>query len=174
VVDQEILTELETCFGDTVASDVSVEDSDIVRCIADKLEEHIKTLHMNKTAQLWLLYLKLISIAHRFLKAERISNWTLHLMALNEMRFVFAASGHNLYCKSAKLYLQDMSMPKETHFNVFNNFVKGMHAVRRTDKFWGAISIEQVYMRSIKSQGGLTRERRMGEIQRAGSDTCYL
>ena len=48
--------------------------------------------------------------------------------------------------------------------------MEGKHAVRRTDRYWSGLStdlvIEQVLMRSVKSTGGLTRGRGMGEAQR--------
>ena len=37
----------------------------------------------------------------KILKAERLGVWTLHLEALREMLPFLAASGHNLYTKSA-------------------------------------------------------------------------
>ena len=46
----------------------------------------------------------------------------------------------------------------------------GNHVVRRSDRFWAGLStdlvIEQVLMRSVKSTGGMTRERGMSELQR--------
>ena len=50
------------------------------------------------------------------------------------------------------------------------HFVEGRHVVRRSGRYWAELStdlvIEQVLMRSIKSAGGLTRERGMDEQQR--------
>ena len=37
----------------------------------------------------------------------------------------FAASGHNLYAKSAYTYLQYMSKPKDEHPNVYKHFEMG-------------------------------------------------
>ncbi len=49
-------------------------------------------------------------------------------------------------------------------------FVQGHHVVRRSDRYWAGLStdlvIEQALMRSIKTQGGLTRGRGMSELQR--------
>ena len=53
---------------------------------------------------------------------------------------------------------------------VHDLFQAGYHVVRRSDRYWGALStdlvIEQVLMRSVKRQGGLTRGRGMNDIQR--------
>ena len=77
----------------------------------------------------------------------------------------FHATSHNLYAKSAHLYLQNMREIK----NKMNTFEYDKFAndrfftIRRSDKFWSGIwsdmTIEQVLMKSMKSQGGLTHGR---------------
>jgi hypothetical protein len=57
------------------------------------------------------------------------------------------------------------------HTEVYRHFKAGHHVLRKTHRFWGDLStdltIEQILMRSIKSSGGLTRGRGIGEAQRA-------
>ena len=54
--------------------------------------------------------------------------------------------------------------------NVHRKFEAGVHVVRRSNPLWAGLStdlvIEQVLMRSLKTSGGLTRERGMTERQR--------
>lgn len=74
---------------------------------------------------------------------------------------LFAATGHNMYTKCARLYLQLMNDLPESHPWLFNQFKEhGHHVVRRTDRYWAGLStdlvIEQTFMRSIKGRGGLT------------------
>ena len=82
----------------------------------------------------------------------------------------FAASGHNLYAKSAYIYLQSMRKLEQTNPEVYEAFVRRHHVSRRSDQFWAGLStdlvIEQAVMRSVKTTGGLTRGRGMGETQR--------
>lgn len=82
-----------------------------------------------------------------------------------------AASGHNLYVKSSRVYLQQMDNLKTTHPEVLAFLQSGHHVIRRSDKFWAGLSsdlvIEQVLMRSLKTTGGMTRGRGMSEGQRA-------
>ena len=63
-----------------------------------------------------------------------------------------------------------MSMLPETHPDVHQKFEEGYHVVRRIDRYWGGLFtdliIEQVLMRSVKTHGGLTREKGMTETQR--------
>ena len=43
-----------------------------------------------------------------FIRAERIGDWNLHLIAIGKMLNLFAATGHIDYAKSSRLYLQLM------------------------------------------------------------------
>ena len=82
----------------------------------------------------------------------------------------FVATGHNLYAKSAHVYLQKMLHLQVTHPDVYADFADGHHVIRRSNRFWAGLScdlvIEQTLMRSLKSIGGLTRGRGIGEEQR--------
>ena len=69
----------------------------------------------------------------------------------------FAAAGHNLYTKSAYLYLQTILSLEDDHPDVFRSYQNGHHVIRRSDKYWAGLStdliIEQVLMRSVKICG---------------------
>ena len=103
-------------------------------------------------------------------KTERTANWDLHLQPVYDMLPFFAAAGHNLYAKSAYIYLQMMLDLQTKHPEVCKSFQDGLHVVRRSDHYWAGLSndlaIEQVLMRSMKTSGGLTRGRGMTERQR--------
>ncbi|GFO27370.1 hypothetical protein PoB_005387500 [Plakobranchus ocellatus] len=62
-----------------------------------------------------------------------------------------------------------MQTLQEQHPEVFSAFLAGYHVLRRSDRFWAGLStdlvIEQTLMRSMKSVGGLTRGRGMGDLQ---------
>ena len=57
---------------------------------------------------------------------------------------MFAASGHNNYAKSARLYLQLMSDLPNTHEWLYDQLTSGFHAVRRTDRYWTGLSTDLV------------------------------
>ena len=124
----------------------------------------------SRTAALWIQYMNMIDILRSFIRAERTSNWELHLRTLTEMLPYLAAAGHNLYVKCARLYLQEMASLPNDHPDVHEKFMSGYHSVRRSDRFWGGLStdliIEQVLMRSVKTSGGLTRGKGINEHQR--------
>ena len=112
----------------------------------------------SRTAALWIQYMNMIDILRSFIRAERTSNWELHLRTLTEMLPYLAAAGHSLYVKC--LYLQEMASLPNDHPDVHEKFMSSYHSVRRSDRFWGGLStnmiIEQVLMRSVKTSGGLT------------------
>ena len=134
---------------------------EILNRISAKINEVKGTLSTLRTAKLWLQYMDMIELLCRFTKAERTGNFNLHLSGVLEMLPYFAASGHNSYTKSAYMYLHTMQSLKDDHPVVHDLFQAGYHVVRRSDRYWGGLStdlvIEQVLMRSVKSQGGLTR-----------------
>jgi hypothetical protein len=113
--------------------------------------------------------MEMVAILRRFIKAERTGNWNLHLQAVHDMLPFFAAAGHNFFAKSAYIYLQMMNNLEQSHPAVYQSFQDGFHVVRRSNRYWAGLStdlaIEQVLMRSVKTSGGLTRGRGIGEIQ---------
>ena len=112
----------------------------------------------------------MVSVVRKFITAERLGNWSLHLQTLKEMLPYLAASGHNLYTKSITVYLQTMENLSGSHPDVYKNFVEGMHSIRRSDRewagLWADLVIEQTYMRSLKTSGGLTRGSGLSDHQR--------
>lgn len=148
----------------------SVCNSDLLDDMNSKFSSEKKKMKTSKTAAVWLLYMEMVEILTSFIKAERIGDWDLHLQSLCRMLPYFAAAGHNLYLKSAYVYLQQMHKLEKTNKDVYDCFKAGLHIVRRTDRLWGGLStdlmIEQVLMRSVKTSGGLTRGKGMTETQR--------
>lgn len=154
--------------GDVNISEV--QNSKSIPRLEQTVEYYIKTLKDNRTASLWIQYMRMIDILCSFIKADRTADWNFHLEATSNMLPYFAASGHNFYAKSAYLYLQTMLALQKTNPEVHKKFLKGFHVVRRSDRHWAGhptdLLIEQVLMRSVKSSGGLTSGRPLTEMQR--------
>jgi len=151
-------------------SEMPLEQHACLKKIDQLLEQTKNALSTRRTAKLWLQYLSMVEILQKFIKAERIGDWQLHLHALAEMLPFFAAAGHFHYAKSARLYLQFMQSLDTIHPDVYQNFMSGLHVIRRSDRCWAGLStdlvIEQVLMRSLKTTGGLTRGTGISETQR--------
>ena len=81
-----------------------------------KKKELIET---SRTSALWISYITYISIVQEFIRAERNSNWNLHVCATKSMLNLFAATGHNNYAKSYRLYLQSLSDFEQNHPEIY-------------------------------------------------------
>jgi len=175
----QLLDDIHKCIADIDArkvdsSDSSVLDDDALKQIEAALSDmKTKMSAESRTAKLWTRYIDYVQLLKLFLLAERTSNWYLHLKCIHDMLNVFAATGHNNYYKSCRLYLQLMLNLPNSHPQLHEMFASGgLHSVRRTEgRYWGGLSmdliIEQCLMKSIKGQGGLTRGRGMSETVRA-------
>ena len=72
---------------------------------------------------------------------------------------LFAATAHNNYVKTCRLYLQSVDVLEKDHPQIFEQFSFENHTVRRTDMIWSGLwtdlSIEQILMKSLKDRGGV-------------------
>ena len=148
-----------------------INDSKAFRDISEAISNSKNVLSQrSRTAKLWLLYLEYIAKLKQFILAERTSNWTLHIKSVFDMLNLFAATGHINYAKSARFYVQQMQELPDMHPWLYNCFINGSHAVRRSNRNWSGLwsdqVIEQTLMRSIKCQDGLTRGRGMTDSVR--------
>ena len=139
-------------------------------CQGQNKQPEIFNVSQSRTAALWIQYMETIDILRSFMKAERKGYCDLHLRCIEAMLPYFAASGHNLYTKCTRIYLQEMKKLQKDESPVYTAFKNGFHVIRRSDRFWAGLSsylvIESVLMRSLKATGGLTRGRGMSETQR--------
>ncbi len=167
---------LEKMYSSVVAKapDSKLDDlltSDAMHTLEEGVAKICETLSStSKTSQLWLNYQYMLEVARSLVKADRTGSWDMHLCAISKCLPIFAAAGHFNYLKSAYLYLQDMTMLETTNTAVVSQFRKGLNVVRRTDKYWAGLGcdlvIEQTLMRTLKSNGGLTRGSGMSDEQR--------
>lgn len=88
-----------------IASTLALDDlcsAEVLAKILEKLDAKKEELSaLLRTAKLWTEYMNMVDVLHRFLRAERIGNWNLHLQSVRDMLPYFAASGHSLCAKSA-------------------------------------------------------------------------
>ena len=168
-----ILTEASQLFDKLLNRQETMENvvnHDALKAVEKEFE--LQKMHFKefRTSNLWLSFCEMVAVLKRFLLAERTGDWELHLLSVQEMLPYLAAAGHNLYTKSAYIYLSQMQNLKATYPDIYAHFMRGHHVVHRSDRLWAGLSmdlaIEQVLMRSVKSTGGLTRGQGMGEAQR--------
>ncbi|WAR20665.1 hypothetical protein MAR_014639 [Mya arenaria] len=90
---------------------VCANERDLHGHLSELYEKITKTRSVAVTTELhyfWFQYMEINSYSHQFIRAERVGDWNRHLNAVRKMLPYFAASGHNLYLKSAYIYLQTM------------------------------------------------------------------
>ena len=148
-----------------------IEESEAIKSYERKLEEwKNKLASQSRTAKLWIKYLDYINVVKVFITAERTGDWPLHLVAIERMLNLFAATGHIHYAKSARLYLQQMNELKTRYPWLYQKFLEGYHPVRRTKRYWSGLwtdlAIEQMLMGLMKGRSGLTRGRGLNESVR--------
>ena len=116
---------------------------------------------MFKKTRLWLQYYECINIIKLFILPQRTSDFTFICNWANVRSFV--GMGHILYTKSTLLYLQVMHHLPNSHpwlyelLQIKNCFQSGIVICFGPD--YG----HQALLKSIKSWGGLTKERGMAE-----------
>jgi len=88
----------------------------------------------------WLLYMYYIDVVKQFIASEWTSDWLLHLSVLHEMLGLFAATRYSNYAKATRVYLQQMSILPDTHLWLYEQFMKGRHSIRRSDRYWSGLS----------------------------------
>ncbi|CAH2009827.1 unnamed protein product [Acanthoscelides obtectus] len=131
----------------------SDSDKDLKK-MSDLFYTKLKQLKNNgPTAKLWVQYIEAVLIVLRFIEAERLGNWDLHLDCVRRMLPLFHAAGHFQYAKAAQIYLQDMVLlqdimdPQEFH----QFATQGYFTIHRSDKAWSGIwsdmTIEQTLNR---------------------------
>jgi hypothetical protein len=116
-------------------------------------KEYVSTL--GKTAQYWLMYVKIVGILKRFIQAERSGDWLGHLREVKNMLPYMVAAKHTNYMSCLPLYLKDMKELPEKHPVVYENFISGHFTVhRRAGRFngtWTDMALEQTYNKEGKS-----------------------
>ena len=155
------------------------EDCQIINqviCIKKRFIEQLRKIEeKGPTCKLWVQYFFMVNIVKRFIEAERIGNWQLHLQCVKSMLPFFHASGHHSYAKCSHMYLQDMIALEPTmDIYEYDKFAKcGFFTIRRSEKAWSGIfadmTIEQVLMKSMKTSGGLTHGRGISDSVIANS-----
>ncbi|KYN21448.1 hypothetical protein ALC57_06174 [Trachymyrmex cornetzi] len=96
-------------FNSTEPESSNILNSEVLNDIDYLFEEQMQKIQRrSKTAELWVLYFRMVSILKDFIAAEKSGDWMSHLRNVELMIPFFHSAGHMSYAKSAQLYLQDM------------------------------------------------------------------
>lgn len=107
----------------------------------------------------WDDYIVMVRMLLKFIRAERTSDWHLHLMATAEMTPLFFAMDRPNYSRWLPVYLIDMHELQETHPAVYQEFMEGNHAISRSGhpfaQVWTDMALEQSINLDSKTIGGI-------------------
>ena len=122
------------------------------------LQAELENARKLPTGRLWVDCLVIpIAIIHMFIRAERESDWLLHLYCVQQMLPYFFAAGHANYARYGAWYLLEMrgALPAAAR----QMFLNGDHVCRHRSGVWNSVFSdqfgEQTYIRYGKAKGGL-------------------
>lgn len=160
----DAIYELDSCLVD-VAKDLKEGNLVIssVKCanevlnnlqpMLDKFRE--SQLCATPTAELWFMYLDMMSIVQRYIWAERIGDWEGHLQESQKMLPYLVVSGHHKYVSCLPHYINEMTKLPSTAPEVHQEFMEGNFTIRQTPgKFnavWTDMALEKTYNRDAKT-----------------------
>ncbi len=123
----------------------------------EQIQQELDVSRQTPVGRLWVdCFIIPVIIAHLFVKAERESDWLLHLYCVRRMLCYFFAAGHWQYARYATWHVMDIVTANPEAQAVF---AKGQHVCRHRDGVWNGVFSdqfgEQTYIRYGKSKGGL-------------------
>ena len=83
----------------------------------------------SKTFQFWNEYTKMAGMLLRYIRAERVGSWDLHLASVVEMIPYMFAYDHTNYARWMSVYLCDMRLLPSSAPSVQMEFEAGSHSV---------------------------------------------
>ena len=99
-----------------------VTSEPVITELSDAISAYKDKLYTSRTAILCFQYLDMVELLSKFIQAERMGNFNLDLQSVKEMLPYFAAAGHDLYTKSAYMYLQscpNLQLPTQMCIKIF-------------------------------------------------------
>ena len=111
----------------------------------------------SKTSKLWVdCFIKPVFLMMLYVRAERESEWPLHLVAVKRMLPYFFASGHVNYARYGLYYLRSMESLQGEELSMF---MRGEHVMYHVPGLWNGIwsdmYIETTFMRYGHGPGGI-------------------
>ena len=164
-LDQVYAVAIHRTWYDLIHENIAIEDAlstKEVFQVAHILEQEIeKARKLGRTAKLWIQHFDRVIALLRFIRAERTGDWGRVDRRLGPSHYECAGDVvHIPRCCSPPICKVSSAVPADDFEKYIN---QGYFTIRRTNKFWAGVwtdmTIEQVLMKMMKVQGGLTRGR---------------
>lgn len=92
-----------------------------------------------RTFAFWNNLLDMVLLLLQYIRAERMSNWQLHLDCVTQMIPYFIMAGHTNYFRWATVYIADMRQLEVTAPEVYAECMNGEHTVSRSGNIFGSV-----------------------------------
>ena len=121
----------------------------------DEWKSHLKTTSIN--AEYWFTVIELESLLFMFIKSLRLGDFSLFLYCLKKILPWFFALDHIQYSRWMPVFVQDLLTIMPKHEKTMNSFLKGYFTVKKTEKAFSNIGIDQAHEHNnkiVKTDGG--------------------
>ena len=121
----------------------------------DEWKSHLKTTSIN--AEYWFTVIELESLLFMFIKSLRLGDFSLFLYCLKKILPWFFALDHIQYSRWMPVFVQDLLTIMPKHEKTMNSFLKGYFTVKKTEKAFSNIGIDQAHEQNnkiVKTDGG--------------------
>lgn len=142
----------------------------------DDLKQLETIASQNRTCKLWIECLIFpVFTMMTYIRAERESDWYLHLAAVEDMIPLFFAAGHVNYARYSLYYLRYMQdLPHEIDLQ----FAKGQRTMHHNpgifNGIWSDMAIETTFMRYGHSKNGIVGITLKPETLKTWAYSCIL
>ena len=110
---------------------------------------------LGPTAKYWSMFIDMVQVLKRYIRAERSGNWKEHLVEVQNMIPFLVSARHVKYANCLPEYLHDMQQLEETHPEVYLHFSNGNFPVYQSQSSfcgtWTDLTLEQTYNKEGKT-----------------------
>ena len=94
------ISNISIAYEHALSADISENTDEVSLLSFTKLDNALSKLKHRlsmecRTARLWIFYLYYIQTLKLFIRAERLGDWSMHLLTVHRMLNLIAVSGHN-------------------------------------------------------------------------------
>jgi hypothetical protein len=112
---------------------------------------------LNKTAQFWCSYIKIVHLYKNFIKSIRTGNFEMYVVLLPDIINYFFAMNHPNYARWSVKYHNNLLQLENTHPEVYNDFKRGLFGLKRTNKSYSRIPIDLTLEQTINADAASQR-----------------
>ncbi|GFW82708.1 uncharacterized protein TNCV_3492801 [Trichonephila clavipes] len=117
-----------------------------------KLVEETRQGEHGKTAQFYLIYIKLVNYYITLSRSIRMGDFEMFKYVIPKITNLFFAVNQPNYARWCVKYLDNLNKVDETHPGLKNYFMNGCFGIKRTDKPFSSIIIDLILEQTINAE----------------------